>query len=468
MPKQNKRQQQSPKAPADTNAAGEWSGLECDAMKEARCSLLLPLQRQYQPKIKSLPRQRILVYQDKAMKPIVGLTGGKSFYVDFPGCTILQLEPSPMVKHKTMPVTLTVAGRCKFTSQNYRDFGMMMRSRSQAETIDVPPNGTFDWPDVEAFLLCPVCGNYQDVPKGPDLTDDDHIEEDTSPKPDDPEYWMLFYPLLQIQIEKTTKMVIASRTICRLTCMACMQTLLEGMFLTTNQTPTENEGRRPSVTSFQLSVMEILEEAGSASFLQDEPPRPQHAPNVDDDLDAWTLYKLWEHSGAWEALQNDYKTVLSISMQATASVVSVKEETKKPDPPAFTMMTSAIQAKERYGRKCGNPSCRKVHGRKDETLQGIVRLSIVCEKCEAVYYCTKACRAEAADHHATSCANHHETQQKKHESNLKKIPCDVCDKVLPCTQMKKCSRCRASTYCSVECQRRDWIKHKGVCTGTKK
>jgi hypothetical protein len=96
---------------------------------------------------------------------------------------------------------------------------------------------------------------------------------------------------------------------------------------------------------------------------------PQHAPNVDDDLDAWALYQLWEHTGAWEALQNDYKTVLSISMQAsatatgtgtaTANAVPVKEETKKPDPPAFTMMTSAIQAKERYGRKCGNPPCRK-------------------------------------------------------------------------------------------------------------
>jgi hypothetical protein len=37
-----------------------------------------------------------------------------------------------------------------------------------------------------------------------------------------------------------------------------------------------------------------------------------------------------------------------------------------------------------------------VHGRKDETTQEVVRLSIVCEKCEAVDHRTKACRAEGS------------------------------------------------------------------------
>jgi hypothetical protein len=59
---------------------------------------------------------------------------------------------------------------------------MMMRSKDQAQAIDVQPNGTFDWPDVEAMLLCPVCGTYQDIPHNPvDQSTDDDDEINTSP-----------------------------------------------------------------------------------------------------------------------------------------------------------------------------------------------------------------------------------------------------------------------------------------------
>lgn len=429
-----------------------WSGLETDAMREARCSLLLPENGKYQPKIKNLPKQRVIVYQDTAIKAAVGLPGGKSFYVNFQGCTVLQLEPSPKVKHKTMPVTLTVGGRCNLTKENYRDFGMMMRTKEQAKTIDVTANGSFDWPDVESFLMCPVCSKSAPIPH----------EDSHEPK----EYWLLFYPLLQINIEKGNKMVIASRTICRLACFDCMGSMLEDMKLTVKQAPTEADGRRPSLTSFALSAMEILEEAGTAAFLQDAPPRPESSPNVDDELDAWTLYKLWEHSGAWEALQNDYKTVLSRSMQATSAITPVSApETAAP---ANTKGVSASKAKERYGRKCGSSSCNKVHGKKDEETEEVVRLTVVCEKCHSVYYCSKLCRKAAAKDHKSSCAQRKQEERERHDSRLKKIQCDVCKTVLPCTQMKKCSRCRASTYCSVDCQRRDWVHHKTSCVGTVK
>jgi hypothetical protein len=429
-----------------------WSGLETDAMKEARCSLLLPESGKYQPKITCLHKQKAIVYQDAASKPAVGLPGGKSFYVDFQGCTVLQLEPSPKVKHKTMPVTLTVGGRCNLTNENYRDFGMMMRTKDQAETIDVAANGSFDWPDVESFLMCPMCSKSAPIP-----------QEDSQ---DLTEYWLLFYPLLQINIEKGNKMVIASRTICRLACLDCTESLLAGMRLAVKQAPTETDGRRPSLTSFSLSAMEILEEAGTAAFLQDSPPRPESLPNVDDELDAWTLYKLWEHSGAWEALQNDYKTVLSRSMQATMTV-NPSPTTESTALPA-EKVASASKAKERYGRKCGSPSCNKVHGKKGEETDEVVRLTVVCEQCHGVYYCSKTCRKAAAAHHKGSCAQRQVEERERHDSRLKKIQCDVCKKVLPCTQMKKCSRCRASTYCSVDCQRQDWVHHKTSCVGTVK
>lgn len=429
-----------------------WSGLETDGMKEARCSLLLPVNAKYQPKIKTLHKQKVVVYQDKTFKPEVGLPGGKSFYVDFHGCTIMQLEPIPKLTHKTMPVTLTVAGRCKFTAANYRDFGMMMRTKDQSDTIKVEPNGSFEWPDVQSFLMCPLCGTEALPPQ----------TEDEVPA----EYWMLFYPLLQINIEQGNKIVIASRCICRLACVDCMKDLCEGMKLTVKQSANEEISRRPSQMSFSLSAMEILEEAGSASFLQDEPPRPESMPNVDDDLDSWTLYKLWEHSGAWEALQNDYKVVLSRSMQATANSTPAYDANEEEIPAEILPDEgkSANKAKERYGRKCGSKGCTRVHGKKDDESGEIVRLTVVCEKCASVYYCSKACRRAAAEDHKKFCDLRQNEERERHNSRLKKIQCDVCKKVLPCTEMKKCSRCRGVNYCSVECQRQDWIHHKASCS----
>eukprot|EP00980_Cylindrotheca_fusiformis_P010627 scaffold2366_cov115-Cylindrotheca_fusiformis.AAC.1 len=276
---------------AATNS--QWSGLETEGMKEARCSLLIQEDDSFDPRMKSLPKQRVLVYQDRGydLPP-----QDNNFYVDFSGCTILQLEPTPGTHSRTMPTTLTVGGRCIFTPENFQDFRVMMRTKEQSSEMKISPNGNYDWPDVQALLLCPICRNVAEIPKEGD--DSDH------------EYWLLFYPLLQITVMKGAQMTLGTRTICRLTCLDCMEDLLEGMRLKVR--PATMHGKRPGL-SFMLPVNEILAEAGSASFLEDGPPRPETHPHVDDILDAWTLYNLWEHSGAWEALQNDYRIVLSRS-----------------------------------------------------------------------------------------------------------------------------------------------------------
>jgi hypothetical protein len=392
-------------APAD----GEWSGLETDGMKEARCSLLLPVDEKYQPKIKTLPSQKVVVFQDRAVKPSVGLHGEKDFYRDFEGATIMQLEPVPStVRQKTMPVTLTVAGRCHMTNENYHDFGIMMRTKTQSEAIGIPPNGGFDWPDVRSFLMCPVCGQDAVPPR-----DDKEVEHK--------EYWLLLYPLLQLHIRKGSKMVVATRTICRLTCMPCMKELLGGMKVTIKQRPeTEENGNNQS--SFALSAMEILEEAGTASFLQDKPPRPQSYPNVDDALDAWTLYCLWEHSGAWEALQNDYKSALVQSMKATAHEENDGEEMES-DP---------------HGRKCGNPKCNNRHGMRDP-FGTVVHLLTTCEKCERAYYCSPSCKQAADEHHREICA------KWAKEKKIKQVQCSKCQIIRPYKEMKKCKTCRSAT-----------------------
>jgi hypothetical protein len=77
----------------------QWSGLETPEMKEARCSLLLPIDITYQPKVKSLPASKVLVKQDKGTKK------SHNYLVNFLGCTLLQLVPNPGVRHPAMPVT---------------------------------------------------------------------------------------------------------------------------------------------------------------------------------------------------------------------------------------------------------------------------------------------------------------------------------------------------------------------------
>lgn len=280
-----------------------WSGLETPGMVEAKCSLLIQQVGGFEPRIKRLPEQRVLVYQDKGYNPDSGndsQNGDENFYVDFNGCTILQFEPAHGIPQRTMPITLTVGGRCIFTPENFQDFNVMMRTKEQSLDMNISPNGNFDWPDVNSLLMCPLCGRKAKVPE----EGDEYGEH---------EYWLLFYPLLQITIMKGSQMTLGTRTICRLTCLECMDDLLEDMTLTV--CPPALNGRRPTL-SFSLPAREVLAEAGSASFLEDGPPRPDTHPDADDILDAWTLYNLWEHSGAWEALQNDYRIVLSSSMQS--------------------------------------------------------------------------------------------------------------------------------------------------------
>jgi MYND finger len=421
-------------------------------MMEAKCSLLIQEDVAFDPRIKSLPKQRVLVYQDKGFNPAsapnshVHSSGGggsasqgdENFYVDFNGCTILQLEPAPGSPQRTMPITLTVGGRCIFSPENYQDFRVMMRTKEQSTEMSIASNGNFDWPDVQSLMLCPLCWNRAEIPKEP--KEGDHYEQ----------YWLLFYPLLQITVMKGSQMTLGTRTICRLTCLDCMEDLLEGMTLKVR--PAAMEGREPRL-SFTLPANEVLAEAGSASFLEDGPPRPETHPRVDDILDAWTLYNLWEHSGAWEALQNDYRIVLSRSMHSEngGEQTSGNQDTVEP------------KLKDRLGKTCGNPTCKKIHGRRHPETGDIIRLSIRCKECHMEYYCSRSCREEGRESHRQECLLHQEERQERREKRAKQVTCDTCKKRSSYTKMKKCSRCRNATYCSVECQKQDWNRHKVEC-----
>jgi hypothetical protein len=409
-----------------------WSGLETQGMRDAKCSLLLQEEVTHTAKVKALPKQRVLVYQDKGFNPAVSHSE-EDFYVDFGGAKILQLEPTIGGPQLTMPVTLTVGGRCVFTPENYQDFRVMMRTKEQSAAMSIPPNGNFDWPDVESLLLCPCCGKTHDVPATGDCQEH--------------EYWMVFYPLLQITVLKGSQMTLGTRTICRLTCLNCMEDLLEGLSLSVQPGGSAREGR----LNFTLPASDVLAEAGSASFLEDGPPRPETHPHVDDILDAWTLYNLWEHSGAWEALQNDYRIVLSRSMHADST------DLKNADQAAADSIP-----KDRLGMACGNSRCSKVHGKLDES-GNMVRLYIKCRECHSAFYCSLACREQAIPEHTGACQKTKQEREERRERRTKKVECDTCQRKFPYTRMKKCSSCRNATYCSVDCQRVDWQRHKFHC-----
>lgn len=468
-------------------------------MKDAKCSLLLQDDVVYECKVKTLPKQRVLVYQDKSFHPTTTTTTRESaaandtndnnvpstddpttttttttntntntslaednFHVDFPGATILQLEPGLQANHKAMPVTLTVGGRCLFTSENYQDFRVMMRTKEQSLEMEIAPNGTFDWPDVESLLLCPVCGEKCPIPLEGDRNNNTNNN-------DPQEYWMLFYPLLQITVMKGSQMTLGTRTICRLTCLECMEDLLEGMTLTVQ--PGANKtasGQRRTQLAFTLPASDVLAEAGSASFLEDGPPRPDTHPHVDDILDGWTLYNLWEHSGAWEALQNDYRLTLAKSMHADQNNVAnnntINNNNSHPDYDVEDASAAGEpRLKERMGKKCANKECTNIHGRLSELTGEMVRLGIKCRECHSEFYCSKTCRESSKDAHKDNCLRKRREREERREKKAKKVECDTCHKKHPYTRMKKCSRCRSATYCCVQCQKDDWENHKEAC-----
>jgi MYND finger len=464
---------------AGTSTATRWSGLETSGMKEAHCSLLLQDEETFDAKIKALPPQRVIVYQDKGFNPAAS-SSDDNYFVDFKGATILQLEPQ--AANTTMPVTMTVAGRCVFTPENYQDFRVMMRTKDQSQEMEIAPNGAFDWPDVTALLTCPCCGQVTSLPQSGERMPH--------------EFWMVFYPLLQITVIKGTQLTLGTRTVCRLTCLDCMDDLLEGLALTIqpgkprnsniyNGATTSTTKIRTSRLCFTLPAADVLAEAGSASFLEDGPPRPDTHPHVDDILDAWTLYNLWEHSGAWEALQNDYRIVLSRSMHADASCNNSNNNnnnnsdhntatstTSSTNNAAQTVASGAIDStpnpearlKERLGKPCGNRECHKVHGRVDTATREITRLAIKCQLCLSEFYCSKSCRDACQDTHAQECVRKQKDREERRERKAKKVECDTCHSKFAYTKMKKCSRCRRVTYCSVECQKSDWNdRHRYEC-----
>jgi flagellar biosynthesis/type III secretory pathway chaperone len=46
--------------------------------------------------------------------------------------------------------------------------------------------------------------------------------------------------------------------------------------------------------------------------------------------------------------------------------------------------------------------------------------------------------------------------------------CQCCSKISETTKFKRCAQCKEVAYCTVECQKKDWLIHKEFCLKNKK
>lgn len=423
--------------------------------------------------MKTLPAQKVVVRLDKGHNPEQGLYGGENFYINFPGCTILQLEPSTMYSSTVLPVTLTVGGKCYFTKENYKDFYIMMRTTEQARQLQIVPNGNFDWPDVRGFMTCPVCGCEAEFSTGDGRNE--------TKKDEELHYWLLYYPLMQIQLDhKTQTMTVGSLTICRLTCVECFENLVADLTVEPPPPPPPppagGDGRKTkngsnTATTNHVPVLDVLEEAGTISFLGDGPLQSSNDETRHAILDAWTLYMLWENTGAWEALQIDLREVLSRSLGGGGGFEPTNDGWKSNQNSVNYQPMLEMKTAERRGTKCDNVSCARRHGKICPVTGERVRLNVTCDKCKSVSYCSTECRTMAASDHQNHCLQKQQRKnEKRHSSTMssnsrkeKEGQCRTCKHWLPYSSLKKCSACKVATYCSVDCQRKDWKNHRPIC-----
>lgn len=361
-----------------------YSGLETSGMLMARSSLRLQPNSQFEPVMKQLaPRRNVLVTMD----------GSPNRHVNFQGCTVLQLNPIGSGGVLILPPILTIAGPCYYSRADKQDFEYMMRTKQKSREMGLPPNGDMDWPNHEAFEMCPCCGAAASP------------SDDTKD-----EYMMLFYPLMQAGPRG-----LGIRCICRLTCVECFESLVDGMTLSAIAFSV------PEGVPFQVSVLDAVEDQGPITWLE-----RGHGMGKRDakTMSAYSLYQAWEYTGAWQCLQEMFANEITEAMSRSGKDVEVRDtriESKQVMNEYYEEQEEhwVMRSTTKTGRTCSGPGCGKVHRSVSESGKKI-RLHF-CAGCQDTLYCGSTCQSNHWEEHKPYCkAKQREAKEAEKERMAQK------------------------------------------------
>jgi hypothetical protein len=328
---------------------------------------------------------------------------------EFDGCVIGSLaQPKSFVLvfrahsalSKTLRAPCSVMGKCMLTKACVKEMTNNHLPRKEQRKIGLACYSQMDWPDVNAFLTCPVCGVKNTV-GGP--------------------YYMIFYSMAQLQ---TTALPfgLAGRRAVRLMCMGCMH------YISRNQVPTNTE----IVLGPGVWVQEYLEATSVTSFF-----RNGLFAKVHETLTARRLYYAWMESPELSA-----SVEKALVDEIGLLVKSLHEE-----------MAGGMKHAEMPGRR----ELKKQAKAKVETGLCLVckkeNSNNVCVICKRAVYCGKDCqRKDWKRHKIVECV----PPTTPFDSTG---PCFVCKKE---NSKSICSICKRAVYCGKDCQRKDWKRHKIV------
>jgi hypothetical protein len=87
-----------------------------------------------------------------------------------------------------------------------------------------------------------------------------------------------------------------------------------------------------------------------------------------------------------------------------------------------------------------------------------------CSQCRSVFYCSAACQKQDWKQHKQACSPS-EADDDEEKASATSPQCEGCQQKATATaKLSVCTRCKATYYCSVACQKQDWKQHKKTCT----
>lgn len=251
--------------------------------------------------------------------------------------------------------------------------------------MNLPPNGDFDWPDYQAFETCPMCCVR------------------TKPGSKD-RHWLVFQPLMQLTESGPG---IGVRMQSRLVCEDCFESMTDDKYLHVRTGPS---------TRMDVPLQDAIENQGPITWLQDG--RARVSTVVEGTcMNAYDLYTMWEYTGAWQVLCDEFGAMLQEATERRGHVFDFRPQ-KIADPSTYWEMNQ-IPTKE--GKICDGPNCSNVHGQRESPEQGRrkgikIRLQ-ECTGCLEALYCSEECQRAGWPEHKEKCRD---VQKKQKEDDERK------------------------------------------------